>query len=82
MFQIHTKLQVESQFDVKEGKGRRGRRRKQLLDSLKKTRKYWKLKAEALRSHSVESSLCKRLWACRETDCVMMMMMMMMMMMF
>jgi hypothetical protein len=28
--------------------GRRGRRRKQLLDNLKKTRRYWKLKEEAL----------------------------------
>jgi hypothetical protein len=28
--------------------GRRGRRRKQLLDELKETRGYWKLKEEAL----------------------------------
>jgi hypothetical protein len=28
--------------------GRRGRRRKQLLDDLKEIRGYWKLKAEAL----------------------------------
>jgi hypothetical protein len=28
--------------------GRRGRRRKQLLDDLKKKRGYWKLKEEAL----------------------------------
>jgi len=28
--------------------GRRGRRRKQLLDDLEETREYWKLKAEAL----------------------------------
>jgi hypothetical protein len=28
--------------------GRRGRRRKQLLDDLKKKRRYWKLKEEAL----------------------------------
>jgi hypothetical protein len=28
--------------------GRRGRRRKQLLDDLKEKRRYWKLKAEAL----------------------------------
>jgi hypothetical protein len=31
-----------------EGMGRRGRRCKQLLDDLKKTRSYWKLKQEAL----------------------------------
>ena len=29
-------------------KGRRGRRRKKLLDDLKGTREYWKLKGEAL----------------------------------
>jgi hypothetical protein len=28
--------------------GRRGKRRKQLLDDLKEKRKYWKLKEEAL----------------------------------
>jgi hypothetical protein len=28
--------------------GRRGRRRKQLLDDLKEKRRYWKLKEEAL----------------------------------
>jgi hypothetical protein len=37
---------------MKEGRievtGRQGRRRKQLLDDLKKTRGYWKLKEEAL----------------------------------
>jgi hypothetical protein len=31
-------------------KERRGRRRKQLLDDLKETREYWKLKEEALDS--------------------------------
>jgi hypothetical protein len=31
-----------------EMKGRRGRRRKQLLDDLKEKRRYWKLKEEAL----------------------------------
>jgi hypothetical protein len=31
-----------------EMKGRRGRRRKQLLDDLKEKRRYWKLKGEAL----------------------------------
>jgi hypothetical protein len=28
--------------------GRQGRRRKQLLDDIKETRRYWKLKEEAL----------------------------------
>jgi hypothetical protein len=31
-----------------EGTGRRGRRRKQLLDGLKGKRKYWNLKGETL----------------------------------
>jgi predicted urease superfamily metal-dependent hydrolase len=31
-----------------EGIGRQGRRHKQLLDDLKQTRRYWKLKEEAL----------------------------------
>jgi hypothetical protein len=31
-----------------EGKGRRGRRRKQLLDDFKGMRRYWKLKQDAL----------------------------------
>ena len=34
--------------------GRRGRRRKQLLDDIKETREYWKLKEEA-----INRSLCK-----------------------
>jgi hypothetical protein len=50
--------------------GRRGRRRKQLLDDLNEKRRYWKLKEEALdrtlwRS---EISLWKRLRTCRKTD--------------
>jgi hypothetical protein len=31
-----------------EGMGRRWRRRKQLLDNVKETKRYWKLKEEAL----------------------------------
>jgi hypothetical protein len=41
--------------------GRRGRRRKQLLDDLEKTER------GSTRSHSVENSLSKRLWICRKT---------------
>jgi hypothetical protein len=47
--------------------GRRGRRRKQLLDDLKEKRGYWKLKEEAL-DHTVENSFWKRLRTCRKTD--------------
>jgi hypothetical protein len=49
--------------------GRRGRRRKQLPDDLKETKGYWKFERRSTRSHSVENSLWKRLWICRETDC-------------
>jgi hypothetical protein len=48
--------------------GRRGRRRKQLLDDLKEKRRYCKLKEEAL-DRTVENSLWKRLRTCRKTDC-------------
>jgi hypothetical protein len=47
--------------------GRRGRRRKQLLDDLKEKRRYWELKEEAL-DRTVENSLWKRLRTCRMTD--------------
>jgi hypothetical protein len=45
--------------------GRRGRRRRKLLDDLKERRGYSHLKEEAL---DVDRSLWKRLWTCRETD--------------
>jgi hypothetical protein len=48
--------------------GRRGRRRKQLLDDLKEKGRYWKLKEEAL-DRTVENSLWKRLRICSKTDC-------------
>jgi hypothetical protein len=47
-----------------EVKGRRRRRRRKLLDDLKERRGYSHLKEEAL-----ESSIWKRLWTCRKTDC-------------
>jgi hypothetical protein len=47
--------------------GRRGRRRKQLLDDLNETRGHCRLKEEAL-DRTVEKSLWKRLRTCRETD--------------
>jgi len=50
--------------------GRRGRRRRKLLDDLKERRGYCHLKEEAL-DRTVESSLWKRLWTCRKTDCQM-----------
>jgi hypothetical protein len=46
---------------------RRGIRHKQLLDDLKETKGYWKLKQEAP-SRCVENWLWKRLWNCRKTD--------------
>jgi hypothetical protein len=48
-----------------ETKGRRGGRRKQPLDYLKKKRRHWKLKQEA----AERISLWKRLWTRRETNC-------------
>jgi hypothetical protein len=49
--------------------GRRGRRSKHLLDGLKETRGFWKLKEETLRSsHFVENSLSKKLGTCRKTN--------------
>jgi hypothetical protein len=37
--------------------GSRGKRRKRLLDDLKKKRRYWKLKEEALNAHCGEITL-------------------------
>jgi len=56
--------------------GRRGRRRKQLLNDLKT--KILENEKRSTRSHAVRNSLWKRLLTCRETDYAMMMMMMMM----
>jgi hypothetical protein len=40
---------IEGKFEGRtEMMGRRGRRRKQLLDDIKEKRRYWKLKKEAL----------------------------------
>ena len=47
--------------------GRRGRRRRKLLDDLKE-RKGYSFEGGSSRSHYVESSLWKRLWTCRRTD--------------
>jgi hypothetical protein len=46
--------------------GRRGRRRKQLLDDLKE--KILEIERGSTRSHPVENSLWKRLRTCRKTD--------------
>jgi hypothetical protein len=50
---------------------RLGRRRRKLLDDLKEGRGYSYVKGGNSRSHCVDSSLWKRLWTCRETDCLM-----------
>ena len=47
--------------------GRRGRRRRKLLDDLKE-RRILSFEGGNSRSHYVESSLWKRLWTCRKTD--------------
>jgi hypothetical protein len=46
--------------------GKRGRRRRKLLDDLKERRGYSHLKEEE--ALDVESSLWKRLWTCRKTE--------------
>jgi hypothetical protein len=46
--------------------GRRGRRRRKLLDDLKE--RILSSAGGSSRSHYVESSLWKRLWTCREID--------------
>jgi hypothetical protein len=48
--------------------GRRGRRRKQLLDDLKEKTRYWKLKEEALDRTVWRTRFGKRLWTCHKTD--------------
>jgi hypothetical protein len=48
--------------------GRQGRRRRKLLDDLKERRGY-SFERGSSGSHYVESSLWKRLWTCRKTDC-------------
>jgi hypothetical protein len=45
-YELPSKTRVEGKVEGRTG--RRGRRRKQLLDYLKGTRGYWKLKEEAL----------------------------------
>jgi hypothetical protein len=57
---------VEGRIDVT---GRRGRRRKQILNDLKETTVYWKLEeAVPTSSHSVKKSLWKSLRTCRKRD--------------
>jgi hypothetical protein len=51
-----------------EVKGRRGKRRKQLLDELQDNDKKLKVERGSTRSHSVENSLWKRLWTCRRRE--------------
>jgi hypothetical protein len=48
--------------------GRRGRRRKQLLDDLKEKEKILEIERGSTRSHPVENSLWKRLRTCRKKD--------------
>jgi len=49
-------------------KGRRGRRREQLLDGLEETRGYWKFKEEAALGSAVWRGLWRGLWACLKAD--------------
>jgi hypothetical protein len=57
--------QIEERTEVT---GRRGRRRRQLLEDLKEKRGYCKLEEEVLDRTLVENSLWKRLRTCRKAD--------------
>ena len=57
---------IEVQTDMT---GRRGRRRKQLLDDFKGGKRIQETERGSSRYHTVENSLWKRLWTCRKTDC-------------
>ena len=59
-----TERKTEGRIEVT---GRRGKRRKELLDELKGDIRYWKQRGST-RSHSLENSFWKRLWTCRKTD--------------
>ena len=52
------------------GKGRRGRKRKHILDDFKEKEKMVALERESTRSRSVRNSLWKRIWTCRKADYV------------
>jgi hypothetical protein len=56
---------VEGRIEVT---GRRGRRRKELLDHLKEKSGYWKLKQEGLDLTLWRTVCVKRLWTCLKTD--------------
>jgi hypothetical protein len=65
-------LQQVIKETLKEGievTGRRGRKRRKLLDDVKERRGSSHLGGGSSRSHYVESSLWKRLWTCGETEC-------------
>ena len=47
--------------------GRRERRRKKVLDDLKKIKRVLEIERGS-QDPTVENSLCKRLWTCRNTD--------------
>ena len=52
------------------GMGRRGRKRKHILDNPKEKEKIVELERESTRLHSIRNSLWKRLWTCRKADYV------------
>ena len=54
-----TEGKIEGRIEVA---GRRGRRRKQLLDAIKEKER------ESTGPQSVQNSLSKKLWSCRKTD--------------
>jgi hypothetical protein len=59
-----TGAKIEGRMEVTGGQGRR---RKQLLEDLRKTRGHWKLKEESLH-RALWRHVLKSLWTCRKTD--------------
>jgi hypothetical protein len=65
-YELLPKTRYEGKMKSKRG---RGRRRKQLLNDLKEKKKILEFESRT-KWHSPEKSVCKRLWICRKTDCV------------
>jgi len=62
---------IDGKIDRKTaGTGRRGRKRKHILNDLKEKEKIVELERESTRSHPVMNFLWKSLWTCRKADYV------------
>jgi hypothetical protein len=61
---------IEGRIEVR---GRRGRRREYLMENTKETKGNLEIETGSTicRSQSVENSVWKKLWTCRNADCIM-----------